>query len=255
MARTVEDVALMLAAVAGPDARSPISYPVDTGSFTAAVKRPSARGLRIAWGGDLGVTPVDDEVLRIARDAMAVFRKLGARVTDDHPDLDGVNDVVLISRGARMVGLHEEKLAKWRDVMQEHLVRNIDFGLRLTAADIARCERQRSILSSRLREFFGRYDVIATPTTAVRPFPVDTWYPTEINGQPMVNYIAWVMLTYAFTVVGLPAISIPCGFTRDGLPVGLQLAGRWRDEPTVLRAAAAFESAAPWADRRPPVVA
>jgi amidase len=255
MARTVEDVALMLSAIAGPDARSPISYAIDTGSFTAAVKRPSVRGLRVAWGGDLGVTSVDDEVLRVARNAMAVFRKLGARVTDEHPDFDGVNDVVLISRGARMVGLHEEKLSKWRDVMQEHLVRNIDFGLRLTAADIGRCERQRSVLSSRLREFFARHDVIATPTTAVRPFPVDTWYPTEINGQPVVNYIAWVMLTYAFTVVGLPAISVPCGFTRDGLPVGLQLAGRWREETTVLRAAAAFESAAPWADRRPPVVA
>src|SRR5262249_58165614 len=109
-------------------------------------------GLRIAWGGVLGVTPVDDEVLGIARNAMSVWRKRGARVRDEHPDLDGVNDVVLISRGARMVGLHEEKLAKWRDVMQEHLVRNIDFGLRLTAADIGRCERQRSVLSSRLRE-------------------------------------------------------------------------------------------------------
>ncbi len=186
---------------------------------------------------------------------MAVFRKMGARISDEHPDLDGVNDVVLVSRGARMVGLHEEKLAKWRDVMQEHLVRNIDDGLELTAADIGRCERQRSVLSSRFREFFGRHDVIATPTTAVPPFPVAAWYPTEINGQPVANYISWVMLTYAFTVVGLPAISIPCGFTRDGLPVGLQLAGRWRDEATVLRAAAAFESAAPWADRRPPVVA
>ncbi|OLB97869.1 MAG: hypothetical protein AUH30_09305 [Candidatus Rokubacteria bacterium 13_1_40CM_68_15] len=255
MARTVEDVALMLSAIAGPDARSPISYPVDTRAFVAAVKRPSARGLRVAWGGDLGVTPVDDEVLRVARDAMAILQRSGARVTDEHPDLDGVHDVVLVSRGARMVGLHEEKLPKWRDVMQEHLVRNIDSGLKLTASDIGRCERQRSALSTRLREFFERYDVIATPTTAVRPFPVETWYPTEINGQPMGNYIAWVMLTYAFTVVGLPAISIPCGFTRDGLPVGLQLAGRWREETTVLRAAAAFESAAPWADKRPPVVA
>src|SRR5437667_146304 len=140
-------------------------------------------------------------------------------------------------------------------LMLEHLVRNIDDGLELTAADIGRCERQRSVLSSRFREFFGRHDVIATPTTAVPPFPVEAWYPTKINGQPVANYISWVMLTYAFTVVGLPAISIPCGFTRDGLPVGLQLAGPWRDEATVLRAAAAFESAAPWADRRPPVVA
>src|SRR2546427_13012352 len=84
---------------------------------------------------------------------------------------------------------------------------------------------QRSVLSPLFGEFFGRHDVIATPTTAVPPFPVEAWYPTKINGQPVANYISWVMLTYAFTVVGLPAISIPCGFTRDGLPVGLQLAG------------------------------
>jgi amidase len=138
--------------------------------------------------------------------------------------------------------------------MQENLVRNIDYGLKLTASDIGRAERQRSALSARMREFFERYDLIATPTAAVPPFPLETWYPTEINGQPMANYITWVMLTYAFTVVGLPAISIPCGFTRDGLPVGLQLAGRWHDEATVLRAAAAFETAAPWTDRRPPIV-
>ncbi|PYN96315.1 MAG: amidase [Candidatus Rokuibacteriota bacterium] len=254
MARTVADIALMLSAIAGPDPRSPISYPVDADTFGAAVKRPSARGLRVAWGGNLDVTPVDDEVLRIARDAMTVFRKLGARVTDEHPDFGGLPEVVRISRGARMVGLHEEKLPKWRDVMQENLVRNIDDGLTLTASDIGRGERQRSVLSARMREFFERYDVIATPTVAVPPFPVETWHPTEINGQPMASYVSWVMLTYAFTIVGLPAISVPCGFTRAGLPVGLQLAGRWHDEPTVLRAAAAFEAAAPWADRRPPVL-
>jgi len=255
MARTVADIALMLAAIAGPDPRSPLSYFVDPRAFGRAVTRPSVRGLRIAWGGDLGLTPVDDEVLTIARAAMAVFRKLGARVTDDHPDFDGVRDVVRISRGARMVGLYEELLPKWRDVMQHNLVRNIEQGLQLTASDIARSERQRSVLWSRVREFCRHHDLIATPTAAVRPFPVETWYPTEINGRPMSDYTAWLMLTYAFTVVGLPAISIPCGFTRDGLPVGLQLAGRWRDEGTVLCAAAAFESAAPWHERRPPLVA
>ena len=95
-------------------------------------------------------------------------------------------------------------------------------------------------------------DFIVTPTTAVGPFPVETVYPRAINGVPMQNYIQWVLLTYAFTVVGLPAISVPCGFTREGLPVGLQIVGRWRDDASVLRAATAFEAAAPWSDRRPP---
>ena len=110
----------------------------------------------------------------------------------------------------------------------------------------------RTELWERVRRFQERYDFIVTPTTAVGPFPVETTYPREINGVPMTNYIQWVLLTYAFTIVGLPAISVPCGFTRDALPVGLQIVGRWRDDASVLRAAAAFEAAAPWNDRRPP---
>jgi amidase len=253
MARTVADIALMLSVIAGPDPRSPISYPVDGRSFNAAVKRPTLRGARIAWSADLGVTPVDHEIRRVAESATAVLRRLGARVDDAHPDFSGLLDIVLASRGFSMVARHEEKLHKWRDVMQENLVKNIDYGLTLGASDVGRAERLRSELWERVRTFQARYDFIVTPTTAVGPFPVETIYPREINGVPMANYIQWVLLTYAFTVVGLPAISVPCGFTRDGLPVGLQIVGRWRDEASVLRAAAAFETAAPWAERRPPL--
>lgn len=252
MARTVEDLAVMLAAIAGPDPRSPVSYPVDPRAFVKAVRNPSVKGLRLAWGGNLGVTPVDAEVLEIARSATAAFRRLGARVEDGHPDFDGVLDVVLVSRGARMAALHGQKLAQWRGVMQENLVRNVEYGLRLSAEDIGRAERSRTALLGRVLTFLGRYDAILTPTTAIPPFPVEVVFPTAIAGRPMSNYIEWVLLTYAFTVVGLPAISVPCGFTRAGLPVGLQIAGRWRDEATVLRIARAFEEACPWSARRPP---
>jgi amidase len=155
-----------------------------------------------------------------------------------------------------MVARHEDKLPKWRDQMQENLVRNIEQGLALTPSEIGRAERLRTELWHRVRTFQERYDLILTPTTAVPPFPVE-WRsgPKEINGQPMQSYIDWAMLTYAFTVVGLPAISVPAGFTASGLPVGLQIVGRWRDEAAVLRAAAAFEAASPWADRRPQDVA
>jgi Asp-tRNA(Asn)/Glu-tRNA(Gln) amidotransferase A subunit family amidase len=252
MARTVGDLALMLAVIAGPDPRSPISYPVDGRAFTAAARRPSLRGARVAWSPDLGVTPVDHEIRRVATDATRVLRQLGARVDEAHPDFTGLADIVLASRGFSMVARHEDKLPRWRDVMQENLVKNIEYGLGLRASDVARAERARTELWERVRTFQERYDFIVTPTTAVGPFPVETIYPREINGVPMANYIQWVLLTYAFTVVGLPAISVPCGVTRDGLPVGLQIVGRWRDEASVLRAAAAFEAAAPWADRRPP---
>lgn len=252
MARTVEDLALMLASIAGPDPRSPISYPVDTRAFVKAARNPSVKGLRLAWGGDLGITAVDPEVLEITRAATTTLGRLGARVDEARPDFEGLLDVVLVSRGARMAALHAEKLSKWREVMQENLVRNIEYGLRLTAADIGRAERSRTRLWSRVLSFFERYDAIVTPTTAIPPFPVETVFPTEIAGRPMSNYIEWVLLTYAFTVIGVPAISVPCGFTRAGLPVGLQIAGRWRDEATVLRVARAFEEASPWSARRPP---
>ena len=252
MARTVGDVARMLAAIAGPDPRAPLSYEVDTHAFTKAVQKPNITGLRVAWSTDLDLTPLDPEVERVFTDATRVFTGLGARLDRAHPDFTGVFDIIQVSRGARMAAAHADKLAKWRDVMQTNLVGNIEYGLGLTAPEIGRAERDRTALWHRVRAFLDRYDVIVTPTAAIPPFPVTMTHPTEINGKPMANYIQWAVLTYAFTVIGVPAISIPCGFTRDGLPVGLQIAGRWRDEAAVLRVAAAFEAARPWAHLRPP---
>jgi amidase len=152
-----------------------------------------------------------------------------------------------------MVTRQEDNLAKWKPLMQENLVRNTEQGLALTASEIARGDRLRTALFHRVREFMERFDLILTPTAPVPPFPVEMRSgPEEINGVKMTNYIQWALLTYAFTVINAPAISVPCGFTRAGLPVGLQIAGRWRDEVGVLRAAAAFEEAAPWAHLRPP---
>jgi amidase len=250
MARTVADTALMLSVVAGGDPRAPLSYPVNTRAFLAAVSRPSVRGLRVAWGGGLGVTPV--EILDIVHRASRAVRRLGARVGDAHPDYTDLVEIVKVSRGLAMVGRHEEKLPKWREVMQDNLVKNIDYGLTLDASAIGRAERLRTQLYERVRTFFEGWDLILTPTTAVPPFPIEEIYPKTINGVPMADYIQWALPTYAFTVVGVPAISVPCGLTRAGLPVGLQIAGPWRSEALVLRAAAAFEQAAPWAHLRPP---
>ena len=253
MARTVADTALMLAAIAGPDPRVPISYPVDVRTFPGAVKKPSVKGLRIAWGGDLGITPLDDEVRRVTEATLPVFRKLGARVEAAHPDLGETAEVVRTTRGLSMVTRQEDNLRQWKAVMQENLVRNTEQGLALTASEIARGDRLRTELFHRTRRFMERYDLILTPTAAVPPFPVEMRSgPETINGVRMTNYIQWALLTYAFTVVNAPAISVPAGFTRDGVPVGLQIVGRWRDEPGVLRAAAAFEQAQPWAHQRPP---
>lgn len=153
-----------------------------------------------------------------------------------------------------MVALHADKLPRWRERMQENLVRDITQGLALNATEIARAEVLRGVLWHRVRAFMATRDLLVLPTVAVPPFPVEQPYPTEINGKPLDNYTQWLYLTYGITVTGLPAISVPCGFTRDGLPVGLQIVGRRCQEAAVLRAAAAFEAAAPWADRFPPVV-
>ena len=256
MARTVSDTALMLSVLAGPDDRAPLSYDVDTGAFPAAVRRPSIRGWRVAWTPDLdGLLPVDAEVARVAAGATRAFRSLGARVTTASPSFAELNEVVLGTRGLSMVALHADRLAEWREQMQPGLVWNIEQGLGLAPRDIARAEKLRSALWQRVRRFMERYDLLVLPTVAVRPVPVEQRYPTELNGKRLENYTQWFFLTYAISVTGLPVISVPAGFTRDGLPVGIQIVGRRRQEGAVLRAAAAFESAAPWADRIPPVVA
>jgi amidase len=253
--RTVADAALMLTAMAGPDDRVPLSYEVDTSQFTRSVKAPSIKGWRVAWTPDLdGLIPVDDEIRRVAHAAVGVFRSLGARVEMACPDFSEVPEIIKGTRALTMVALHADRLPKWRESMQRELVVDVEQGLGLTTRDIARSEVLRSVLWQRVRTFMATRDLLVLPTVAVPPFPVEQPYLTQINGTPLDYYFQWFSLTYAITVTGLPAISIPCGFTRSGLPVGLQIVGRRRQETAVLRAAAAFEVTAPWAGHLPPVV-
>jgi amidase len=253
MARTVADVALMLSVIAGPDDRSPISYAVDTREFVRATQSASIKGWRVAWTPDLdGLIPVDDEVVRVAHEATKVFRSLGAKVESACCNFSEVNDIVLATRGLSFVANYSRYLAQWEPQMQKGLVWNIKQGLSLTPEQIAHGELSRARLWHRVREFMETRDLLILPTVAVPPFPVEQPYPTEINGKPLETYTQWFFLTYGITVTGLPAISVPCGFTRSGLPVGLQIVGRRRQEAAVLRAAAAFEAAAPWADKLPP---
>jgi len=255
MARTVADTALMLSLLAGPDDRAPLSYDVDTRAFLRAVKAPSIKGWRVAWTPDLdGLIPVDAEVALVAEGATRVFRSLGARVESACPSFAEVNEIVLGTRGVSMVASYSHHLPRWREHMQKGLVWNIDQGLALTPLAIARAEIARAALWQRVRQFMATRDLLILPTTAVPPFPVEQAHPTEIDGKPLDNYIQWAFLTYGITLTGLPAISVPCGFTQSGLPVGLQIVGRRHQEVAVLRAAAAFEAAAPWADKIPPAV-
>lgn len=243
MARTVADAALMLSVMAGPDARSPISYEVDTRALRTAAQTPSVKGWRIAWTADLGgLVTVHREVSEVFEGAVRAFGAAGARVEPACPDMSEVPEIVRLSRGFLMVARHGDKLPRHRDVLQAGLVENTEQGLALTAADVARGELLRTTLWHRVRAFLEGRDVWITPTTATPPFPLE---------EPVLGRS---FLTYAFSVLGLPAISIPAGFTSDGLPIGLQIVGRRGAEPTVLRAAAAFEAVRPWALRVPPGV-
>ena len=256
MARTVGDTALMLSVMAGPaDARSPMNYGADTKPFLAAVKQPSVKGSRIAWSPDLGgVVTVDPEIASACEASAGVFRKLGARVERASADMHDVPDIVALTRGFLMVARHADKVERWRDQLQAGLVENTSQGLAMTARDMARGELLRTQLWNRVRAFFETHDLWVTPTAAVPPFPIELPHAMEIGGKPAGKTLQRSYLTYAFSVLGLPAISVPCGFTREGLPIGLQIVGPPRHEAAVLRAAAAFEAAQPWAHRIPPVL-
>jgi amidase len=256
MARTVADTALMLSVMAGPDDRAPLSYEVDARAFPAAVRAPAVRGWRIAWTPDLdGLVLVDDEVRALVEQAADVFRALGARVERACPDVRDVPEIVRLTRGLLMVARHADRLPAHRARLQPGLVENTEAGLALTAREIAEGELLRTRQWQRVREFLEPRALWLTPTTAVPAFPIEHPHVLEVNGRPVGTAMQRSHLTYAFSVLGLPALSVPCGLTRAGLPVGLQIVGKRRGEAAVLRAAAAFEAARPWRDRVPPVVA
>src|SRR5207247_6403214 len=229
MARTVADTGLMLSVMAGADDRSPISYAVDPRDFARAAKTPSVKGWLVAWTSDLGgLMTIDDEVRDVFERAVSVFHSAGAEVEAACPDLSDVPEIVRLTRGLLMVARHADKLPEHRAVLQAGLVENTEQGLALSARDVAAGELLRTRQWSRVREFLADRDLLLTPTAATPPFPIEQPHVMEVNGRPVGKGMQRSFLTYAFSVMGLPAISIPCGFTRAGLPVGLQIVGKRR---------------------------
>ncbi|MFN0043258.1 MAG: amidase [Alphaproteobacteria bacterium] len=255
MARTVEDIALSLAVIAGPDPRAPLSYRVDQARFTAAFAAPKVEGWRVAWTPDLGgILPVEPEVAEAVERAADAFREMGAVVERASPDFSGLMDTVLPTRGLIMAALHADKLATDRARLPPALVWNVELGLKLLPEAIAKGERVRGVLTERAATFFVRYDALLLPTEAVAPFEIGIDFPDSINGVLLDNPIHWFALAYAATAVGLPALSVPAGFTRAGLPIGMQIVVGHRREEAAIAAGAAFEAARPWAHRVPPCV-
>lgn len=251
--RTVADAALMFSVMTGPDPRDPLALPNTGEDWSVLANGADVRGLRAAWTPDLGgAAAVERGVAAVCEAAARRFEDLGARVEPASPEIGAITEPFLAINAAIRLASYGKYLAQWRDQMDPVLVRRLDLGLSLSAADIGRAEAERTAYHHRLRRFFERYDLLLLPATAVTATPLDDPMPAEISGRPMATHIDMLLPTYAFNFSAYPAITVPCGFSDEGLPVGLQIVAGWRQDARVLTAAAAFEAAAPWADRRPP---
>ena len=252
MARTVEDLALMMTAIAGPDPRAPLSIHEPGSVFVAPLERDFS-GVRIAWSPDLGGLPLDRRVREALAPGRAVLEALGARVEDVDPDLTDAHEVFRTLRAFNFELAYGELLKTRRSEMKDTVIWNIEEGARLTGPEVGRAERLRTALHHRMRGFMEQYAFIAAPVVQVPPFDVNQPWVTEIDGQPMATYLDWMKSCYLISATGLPALSVPCGFTPEGLPVGLQLVGRHLDDFGLLQLGYAFQQRTRLWERRPPL--
>ncbi|MDS1271072.1 amidase [Lipingzhangella sp. LS1_29] len=253
MARSVDDVGLLLSVLAGPDARSPIAVPESPDRF-AAPPEADVAGLRVAWSPDLGGEfPTDPAVLAVLRQQLGVFDELGCTVVEATPDLSGADEAFRTLRAWTMASNLGPLLDAAPDQLKPSLAWNIRQGRTLDGADVAAAERRHTELYHRMREFFMTYDVLVLPVSQVVPFPVEQEYPTEIDGVAQATYLDWMRSCYLISITGCPALSVPAGFTPEGLPVGLQIVGPHLAERRLLEVGRAFERGTAAGARRPVV--
>jgi len=240
MARNVEDVALLLDAMSGENPADPLSLPALPVSFLSAAR--SGKGpKRVAYSPDLGITPVDPEVAAITRKAAARFSEAGAIVEEAHPDLSEAHECFHVLRAYDFAISKAALLRGKRDLLKPEVIWNIEEGLKLTVDQLVRAEAQRVAMTERTLEFFKTYDLLLAPATIVAPFPVENRYVAECAGKKFDNYVEWLGIVYAITLVCCPALSLPCGFTASGLPVGLQMVAPPRGEAQLLAGARVLE--------------
>ena len=251
MARTIQDVALILTAIAGPDPRSPIAVAEPTSLFARPLDR-DFKGVRVAWSRDLGGLPVDPTVTAVIEAKRDVFRTLGCIIEDTEPDFTGADEIFKAWRAWHFELGYGYLLKDYRDKLKDTVIWNIEEGAKLTGPDLGRAEAKRTQLYHRVRQFMETYEFLILPVNQVPPFDLKQRYVTEINGVKMETYIDWMKSCYYISVTGHPAISVPCGFTPEGLPVGVQIVGRHQDDFGVLQLAHAFEQATEVWKRRPP---
>jgi aspartyl-tRNA(Asn)/glutamyl-tRNA(Gln) amidotransferase subunit A len=250
MTRTVRDAALMLNTIAGADDRDRFSLPTSHPDYLKAVDG-DIRGLRVAWSADLGFAVVDPQVKQITAAALAAFSELGCDVKEINPGFDSPGELFQYFFYVN-IGTMLQDYPGYERQIDPQLLANLAEVKGVSGQDYARVMLRRSAIFDKIRRLFATYDVLLCPTVAVPPFEVGIEGPRQITGRP-VNCREWFGMTPLFNLTGQPAATVPCGFTNEGLPIGLQIVGRRFDEATVLRASAAFEAIRPWAQKRPPV--
>ncbi len=250
LARTVRDAALLLKVTSGYDARDPGAVSQAVPDFVAACDTP-AKGLKIAWSPTLGYATPSPEVLKITGDAAKVFEEIGCRVTTVEKVFDADPLTILTAEFFAGVGTRlRPVLEETRELLDPAVALMLDKGLAQDIGDYYDSVFQRYELRTKTAEFFAKYDLLLTPTLPVPAFETGLNVPPGYSEE---NVFSWLLYTYPFNLTGLPAASIPAGFTDDGLPVGLQIVGRHLMETDIFSAAAAFEEARPWADKKPPL--
>jgi len=252
MGRSVADVAFLLSVLAGPDPRADISIDEPGSIFATSLERDFA-GTRIAWSRNLGRYAVEPIVTEVCDRARSTFDILGCAVEDDEPDLRDVDEIFQVLRAWSYAQIRGEDLRRNRNLIKNTVVWNIELGLRLNNGDVEKAHAKLASLNSRVTKFFQRYEFLVLPVAQVAPFPIEVEWIREIDGHSMETYIDWMATCYAITVPRLPAISVPCGFTPGGLPIGLQIVGKHRRDLDVLKIAFAFEQATRHGERRPPI--
>jgi len=250
MARTVADLALYLSAIAGPDPRAPLSVEQPASVFAESLERDFS-ATRVAWSPDLGYLPVDPEIASICAAAMPVLEQLGCVVEQTAPDFRGASEIFKTLRAAKFAVDRYEELQAHRDRIKRTIIGNTEAGLRQSGLEVSQAEAARATLWHQVREFMDTHEFMVTPVNPVPPFGAEQETLTEIGGVKMSTYVDWGALRHVVSLLGLPSLSVPCGFTADGLPVGLQITGRHHADFAVLQLGHAFERATSYWRRRP----
>jgi amidase len=240
MARNVDDIALLLDAMSGEHPADPLSLPLLPTSFLSAA-RSGKKPKRVAYSPDLGITPVDPEVIGITRKAAQRFAEAGIIAEEAHPDLHEAHECFHVLRALDFAISKAALLRNHRDKLKPEVIRNIEQGLKLSVEQVARAEAQRVAMTERTLQFFESYDLLLSPATIVPPYPVRNRYVAECAGKKFDNYVEWLGIVYAITLACCPALSLPCGFTASGLPVGLQIVAKPRAEAELLAGAKVLE--------------